>query len=327
MRKAPSTKAQHSGRAGAARGVRGELFVADMVTAIRGFEWLHTPTASAIDGFIRVRDTGWFIAVQVKSGQSFVDRETRSEYVVRLEAADLEYLRRLSFPLLLIWFDPKKRKAYWAEIDRAGMRRTRVSVPKRHKFGLHSGGDLMQTAGRFFAPAHGYAVIRSAPSLGPKVNDVKKAAWAFYSQWRSTGSWSQAFHDNVQVTLRGWRHLTAAWRTQADAVHKLQLLPIAKSILEACPKLHVCRRIGEGVAERVLYKQTAVVRYGYRSDAIVSVITERLGSGPLQFLSVFEHLRRERGRPVPVDVSLRATAVSPLHRRSNKKRPTEPPRR
>jgi len=51
----------------------------------------------------------------------------------------------------------------------------------------------------------------------------------------------------------------------------------------------------KGARERRLYEQTAIVRYPERRDAVISVITEKLGDEPVRFYSVYEHPKRERG--------------------------------
>jgi hypothetical protein len=70
----------------------------------------------------------------------------------------------------------------------------------------------------------------------PSLKKTKEEAWKFYDAWRKTGSYCQAFHSRVVISLKGWRHITGATgykkRSYDDTYRRLMLLPHAKMITE-----------------------------------------------------------------------------------------------
>jgi hypothetical protein len=90
----------------------------------------------------------------------------------------------------------------------------------------------------------------------------------------------------VRFTLRGWRHITRENGERSKVLRSLELLGAATKILSEHAHFHVCR---ETEAGHILCKQTARITHPNRADAIVSVITEQIGNGQHQFLSVYEH--------------------------------------
>ena len=273
-----------------------------------------------IDAIIEIRrhskNTGLFLPLQVKTGKGHLARETKTHYVIKVKRKHLEYWVSTPAPTILVWYNIEKRKAFWTKIERDSPPKfkTRVEIPKASKFGTHCAGSLFQLARRSYGYERILPAVSAPPELKPAFSAVKTSAREFYLSWRSEGCVSPTFGP-VMITLRGWKHLTADGNTQCKMVRKLELLGAAKRILETVPEYHVCRqtphRRRDMSLTRYFHQQTAVVSYAHRADAIVSVITEQFGGGPVRFYSVFEHEVRRPRREVH-DGSLGATAVWPL---------------
>ncbi len=270
-----------------------------------GCDW-HDKSEKAfgLDGEIELKRRGQragrILMVQVKSGPSYLKKKTQQELVFDVERKYLEYWKNHLIPVLFIWYNPDQRKAYWTCANSKSLysEHCEIHVPKSSKFGTHSLPDLRRVAMDLYGPENLLPMIQPPSDLAPKMSTLKEEAWAFYSKWRSEGCFSPAF-GQVLITLRGWRHLTASWRTQRSIVRKLQLLPSARTILESLDVFHIQRTLtvqtSKGARERRLYEQTAIVRYPERRDGVISVITEKLGDEPVRFYSVYEHPKRERG--------------------------------
>jgi len=69
-----------------------------------------------------------------------------------------------------------------------------------------------------------------------KQNKIKGQAWKFYNQWRGKPSFSPALKAKVNISRKGWLHISGAFggkkRTFADIFRRLFLLPKAKEIIE-----------------------------------------------------------------------------------------------
>ena len=69
----------------------------------------------------------------------------------------------------------------------------------------------------------------------PSYFDELKKAKAFYDIWRKEITYSPALKCNVQVSLKGWYHITGSTgskkRSINDKYRRIKLLPIAKDIL------------------------------------------------------------------------------------------------
>jgi hypothetical protein len=102
--------------------------------------WRETSTGDfGIDGHIElVRDghipTGLMVGVQVKSGPSYLGRETDQGYAYTVAEQHQLYWEHYPVPVLLVLHDPKERVSYWTDVRqalRSGATRSRtVVVPK-----------------------------------------------------------------------------------------------------------------------------------------------------------------------------------------------------
>jgi hypothetical protein len=289
-----------------------EIHVEKMVRRMK-YDWRQqTDKSRGVDGLVEIYrkgvPAGRFIFVQVKSGPGHL-RKTKSKthYSIRVDAKDVEYWRRFNIPVILTWYSIETDRAYWAQIDinSASQRGWIVRIPKKNIFGLHSAGDLYQLCRTYYGIEDQLPVVQAPTTPKVTVNDVKATAFKFYNEWRKEDFITPAF-GRVRISLRGWRHITAASRSQRHVVRRLELLGAARQIMLTVPTMHKCREIEE--ERRVFYMQTAVVRYSHRGNAVVSVITETYCGGMPTFYSVFEHRTRPKGWEAVRQSLLGATA-------------------
>lgn len=60
--------------------------------------------------------TGGIIKVQVKSGESYITRDSETNFTTPVKKEDLQYWYNMTFPVLFIVYHPKEDKLYWKEI-------------------------------------------------------------------------------------------------------------------------------------------------------------------------------------------------------------------
>jgi hypothetical protein len=75
-----------------------------------------------VDGTIEIAvgdfPSGKLVGVQVKSGRSYIRRETEETFRFYPRADDLTYWRQLSIPLFLLVHDPDAKATYWLDVTR-----------------------------------------------------------------------------------------------------------------------------------------------------------------------------------------------------------------
>jgi len=106
-----------------------------------------------------------------------------------------------------------------------------------------------------------------------KVSDVKKMAWEFYSNWRQKGSTSPKF-GKVDISLKGWRHITRVSNSQKSIIHKLNLLPCAKQLLETSKFSNFLRKSEYYLPGKELHCIWGLYETKYQPDIIVEVVLE-----------------------------------------------------
>lgn len=193
-------------------------------------------------------------------------------------------------PTIILFFEPDSEQLYWGPLftnsnkDALRTASSTVSVSKSNPLGLHCRRELIRIA----IPDRRKQYVRvPVPANKVKIKDhslIKHDARRIYNQWRQSGLPNAAL-EQVQFTLRGWRHLVNGRHSQASILHRLLLLKSVPDILQKVPLRQLRRRKSSG---RELFQQTLLVHFPFRSDALVTVVTERIAGGPLQFLSIFE---------------------------------------
>jgi len=184
----------------------------------------------------------------------------------------------------VVWYDPISRNAFWGTVNdgNAGC----FSVAR--VFDRFAGRQIARAVVNW-NPSYPEFLDPRTPPLALKL--IKDRAFKFYNECRAQPCISAAFGE-VWFTLRGWRHITAQNRERSKIIRSIELLGAAKAILAKQEHFHVCRVTSKG---HMLFKQTAKIKHQSRADAIVSVITEKIGNGPHQFLSVYEHGEKKVG--------------------------------
>jgi hypothetical protein len=80
--------------------------------------------------------TGRMIALQIKCGEK-IARTSGDTWRVYCSDANVNYWRRHSLPVILVYCDPKTNECYWTQIDERSTRRSRanwvVTIPKASK--------------------------------------------------------------------------------------------------------------------------------------------------------------------------------------------------
>ncbi len=85
--------------------------------------WRPTPNDDVgLDGEIELGKDGAatarLIKVQVKSGKSYLHKETATRFEFIAKPDDLEYWSRANLPVILVVYDPEKGEGYWKHIQR-----------------------------------------------------------------------------------------------------------------------------------------------------------------------------------------------------------------
>jgi|GEM_PF-6474999 hypothetical protein len=115
---------------------------------------------TGIDAILEIRESnytgsGKFIAVQLKSGDSFFSNETSDKYAVYMDNSHIDYWLKCYLPVVFIIFSPIQNKAYWAKIDKKTLIKTRtqfkISIPKENDVSLITKDALYQF---FYGPLY-----------------------------------------------------------------------------------------------------------------------------------------------------------------------------
>lgn len=137
----------------------GELGMRLVEEAVHGMGWIFRPKRKAdvgIDGEIEVvgdnsQASSRLISVQVKCGESFLRRRTRtSSLTYRGSMMHLRYWLDHSLPVIVVVCDPKSKACYWAEVSSASVVRNKESwtVALSHRLTNESKYDLGELAKR-----------------------------------------------------------------------------------------------------------------------------------------------------------------------------------
>lgn len=141
----------------ASTGERGVNLVSTVVSNC--LQWIfrrtHTEQDFGIDGYIDIVSheefvTGRTLAVQIKSGASYLQEKTKFGYVYRGESKHLNYLINHPIPVIIVLCDLEASECYWTEFDPAKTKQTKtgwkISVPFQNNLG-NSYEKLIDLAG------------------------------------------------------------------------------------------------------------------------------------------------------------------------------------
>jgi len=94
--------------------------------------------------------TGRLIALQIKSGKSYLIEKTKTGFIFRGEPRHLDYWRRHSLPVIVVLYDPATEKAYWQAVTlktvTALKKGWKIEVPFDQMLGKKSAQALSELA-------------------------------------------------------------------------------------------------------------------------------------------------------------------------------------
>lgn len=98
----------------------GLIFIQQVAHDLKAI-WRPTPNDDyGLDGELEfTRDgvvTGFIIKVQVKSGPSYLRNKTASGFDYHVSASDAAYWSKVSFPVILVVYDPADKAGYWVDV-------------------------------------------------------------------------------------------------------------------------------------------------------------------------------------------------------------------
>ena len=245
----------------------------------RTWGWPWTPTAQhdddGLDGivYIRVKKidpekpndsrswtrefTGGTVHVQVKSGSSYVKKETQDYFEISF--AQLRRKRslweKLADPIALIYvqqdsLEVAPTKAWWANLKSSDSYTPNgtIIVPKKNRFqtGIECRRPFARLANGQVRLASLADIDMSTPWLLPnRLNQMtqgtKFAAWEFYGKWKSVGAVNPGL-GAVIVNRTGWSHMTRVGRPVSRIQASFELLPAAARIVANIEDWKVLRR-------------------------------------------------------------------------------------
>lgn len=261
--------------------------------------------------------------VQVKGGESYAGESLKRPDHIEIKLGE-EYIRShrprwdaLPGPAILVYVDTVNLKrnldAWWTNLkDDANYttdNKQIVLVSKSNKFGPHSKGHMRELIG----PETQYDALLPLINATKEesfyihlTQPLKDCARTFYRSWAKSplAERTNPKLGEVLVSRVGWRHITRRGRRPERIIQSLQLLGVAKKIIQEVESVGWLGRMEDRTLEngttqrRELLGIRARVRFPFRHESIVQVILERkriyrqnLISEKTWFYSVYEARR------------------------------------
>lgn len=122
-------------------------------------------------------------------------------------------------------------------------------------------------------------------------NTAKTKAKIYYDNWRKEKTYSPALKRNINITKKGWRHITGApghkKRSFKDVYRRLKLLPSAKYIIKKSSTIQ-SMRVKNNIKYFALEAVVPVKINKTKSFHTVKVVIQEDKLGNLIFLSVMD---------------------------------------
>jgi len=224
-----------------------------------------------IDGLILMHkkneDLGIKINVQVKCGAGYISSINKIEIRISIDDSKgllehLEYWRNQLEPVILVFVNPAKlerdkhgnilkdnnkkpiwkesrlkSKAWWVNVKDINIQPKNttsiISIPIQNVFGEHSKGDFMNLIKPLL---NGKGLQQIEPNkLSTELfvsGNLRKDAYTFYKKWKNKSTHCKALNQDIIVSRTGWRHITLSRRGKERRFASMQLLGIAKQIIE-----------------------------------------------------------------------------------------------
>ncbi|MEA3472468.1 MAG: DUF4365 domain-containing protein [Pseudomonadota bacterium] len=262
-----------------------------------------------MDGLLFLEDskgelTGQIIFIQVKCWK--LDRKQNG--TVRLSIKKdllvdrVQRWRRVAGAMILVWVDPNSKEAFWADLEDDGsFDGNGVKIDLRQKFSASSLNRLRKMSGTIGSDNSLPLVNASRESIEyvrPEIQ-LRKAA---KEKFKSIGFAKSPNDELSKVAFGrvGWKHITRNGRPLLRITQSMQLLGVAKDVIEQSTAARMVRRLEDISAPAELWAVDAKVVFPHRDAAVIRVIVLKQLPGPRTpepkswFYSVYER-RRRRG--------------------------------
>jgi hypothetical protein len=264
------------------KGTKGEACVQYAIVNLMNCTYIPTGEKEpSIDGVIRLtdpeNDSHLNIGVQVKTGPSYIavpKGEVKYAYI-KLDSDDVIDWQLSNIPTIVVWVedpDISPTRMLWGDARKAKRKSGKLKVSTRAEFGRSALSDIVEMA-KIHAGRPSIPRLTGKPLFPTKVTEVRESARTFYNSWRAERTVSPAF-GRVDVTLKGWRHLTRNTSAQIDIAHRVALLPFAREILKTASRSQFVRKLKSGRERSELHVLSGLYRPNYGADAIVEVVVE-----------------------------------------------------
>lgn len=201
--------------------------------------------------------TGGLIQVQVKSGDSYIVRQTQDQ--LEISVANLgvkkDFWMKSPLPVALIYVKTESNgkppsMAWWVnlKLPETYSNKGTIFVPLKNRFqwGIECRYPFSRLASGQHRRLSLSMIDLSIPAQLPCKLDqmskgLKAAAIDFYKQWKSTGATNPDLGDII-VNRTGWAHMTRVGRPLSRIQASFELLPAAARIIATVKSWQVLRR-------------------------------------------------------------------------------------
>lgn len=260
-----------------------------------------------LDGLIMVENgkgelTGQIIFAQVKCWSKRRPKSGKLKLNVNPKKLEVRARRwrRVAGASIIVWVDPKNKEAFWADLQNPeNILEKSVLISLKDRFSEKSANRLRQLAGTQ-GDDNLLPLIRATYSELQHIHPtrpLKVCSKEFFKNIGFVNSCDQRI-GSVHFSRVGWKHITRPERPVSRVVQSLQLLRIAKRMVEEVPEAQLLRRIGSANNPAEIYSLTARVTFPHRDAAVIRVIVLRQLVSPTNltpkswFYSVYERRRR-----------------------------------
>ena len=197
-----------------------------------------------IDGIIflgkRGHQTGQFLYVQVKSGDSYISSQNEEFITLAFNSSKLQSWRNTwsskKEPVIFIYLD-SLNNIYWKDVkEDTGFTKSCIKIPKFQKFNEKCKSKLTQLCGSRQKDSNlqNLSCRKEDRSNIYNRGDLKIQSKILYNTFKFPNSicYANEYFSDLRFTRLGWNHITSSSRTTARITHSLSILGITKIILE-----------------------------------------------------------------------------------------------
>ncbi len=256
-----------------------EILIKKLIEGM-GSVYIKTHKIPSINGLIQLsKSAGHTVALKIIIESSYIQYDNKDERFIYILANEKEILnwKSTALPVIVVWIS-ENHDPLWTNTKFVKLGSRKIKISKKTVFGTDKCiKELLNIVNRFSGNPDIQKLTQHA--LFPKqVSDIKNVAWQFYAEWRNDGSHSPVF-GKVEITLKGWRHITRVSLSQHAIIHKLTLLPCAKELIETATESHFLRRIGENISLKELHALRGLYQPKFKTNVLVEVVLEVMKRG------------------------------------------------